>query len=229
MGGANAGDVASQTARDTIAEFVRQNRRRDQRPRPARRAIQAASRAVHQAARLAPRPPRHGHDRGRVPGREREARVIAHVGDSRAYLLRGGRLIQLTRDHTIVAELVDRGAISREDAEATPTRTCCRATSAPRPEARVDFNELELKAAIASCCAPTGSTATPRSRRSSTCSARATRPSTSRATSSSSRCAAAAATTCRRSSSRPAASRRPRPSSCDRAARSRGGSAASGS
>jgi protein phosphatase len=41
---------------------------------------------------------------------------IAHVGDSRAYLLRGGRLYRLTRDHTLAAEMVRRGVIPAEEA-----------------------------------------------------------------------------------------------------------------
>jgi protein phosphatase len=146
MGGANAGDVASQTARDTIAEFVRQNRRSATSGRILLdAAIQAASRAVHQAA--GSRHDRHGMGTTVVACLvESEKRaVIAHVGDSRAYLLRGGRLIQLTRDHTIVAELVDRGAISREDAEAHAYKNVLSRNLGARAEARVDFNELDLK------------------------------------------------------------------------------------
>jgi protein phosphatase len=41
---------------------------------------------------------------------------IVHVGDSRAYLLRGDTLHQLTRDHTFVQQLVDRGQMSRDEA-----------------------------------------------------------------------------------------------------------------
>jgi serine/threonine protein phosphatase PrpC len=41
---------------------------------------------------------------------------LAHVGDSRAYLLTGGRLEQLTRDHTVVQEMVDQQLIDRKDA-----------------------------------------------------------------------------------------------------------------
>lgn len=41
---------------------------------------------------------------------------VSHVGDSRAYLLKNDQLIQVTKDHTLVNELVDRGAISQEEA-----------------------------------------------------------------------------------------------------------------
>ena len=47
---------------------------------------------------------------------------IAHVGDSRAYLLRRGRLHRLTRDHTIAQALADAGAISSEAVDAHPMR-----------------------------------------------------------------------------------------------------------
>jgi protein phosphatase len=42
--------------------------------------------------------------------------VLSHLGDSRAYLLRGGQLHLLTRDHTLVQELVERGAVLPEQA-----------------------------------------------------------------------------------------------------------------
>jgi PPM family protein phosphatase len=48
--------------------------------------------------------------------------ILAHVGDSRAYLLRGGALHALTRDHTLVRELVDRGVVRPEQAASHPFR-----------------------------------------------------------------------------------------------------------
>lgn len=48
---------------------------------------------------------------------------VAHVGDSRAYLFRDGDLIQLTRDHTLVAHLIEEGQISEEEAAHHPHRS----------------------------------------------------------------------------------------------------------
>jgi protein phosphatase len=48
--------------------------------------------------------------------------VIGHIGDSRAYLFRGSKLLQLTRDHTLVQTLVDLGQLSAEEAARHPMR-----------------------------------------------------------------------------------------------------------
>lgn len=48
---------------------------------------------------------------------------MAHIGDSRAYLLRDGELVQLTRDHTYVQALIDEGRISEDERETHPARS----------------------------------------------------------------------------------------------------------
>ncbi len=54
--------------------------------------------------------------------------LVAHMGDSRAYQLRGGRFTQLTRDHSVVELLIEEGEITRNGAATHPARgqiTCC--------------------------------------------------------------------------------------------------------
>jgi protein phosphatase len=48
---------------------------------------------------------------------------LAHIGDSRAYLLRGDELVQLTRDHTYVQALIDEGRITEDERETHPARS----------------------------------------------------------------------------------------------------------
>ena len=47
---------------------------------------------------------------------------IAHVGDSRAYLIRGDKIEQLTKDHTLAEKMLDSGIISKDEAKASPHR-----------------------------------------------------------------------------------------------------------
>jgi protein phosphatase len=145
MGGANAGDIAAQTARDAIGAFVAEHRGALE-PRPLlEAAIQAGSAAVFAAA--ANRRERHGMGTTCVACLlvDPQHAVIGHVGDSRAYLLRDGRLQCLTRDHTIVEELVLRGLLSPEDAERHPHNSVLSRNLGATAETRVDLLDLELK------------------------------------------------------------------------------------
>src|SRR4051812_457960 len=70
---------------------------------------------------------------------ERDGTVtMGHVGDSRAYLLRGDRLEQLTDDHSLVAELVRRGELSPQAAEVHPQRSVITRALGTDPDVDVD-------------------------------------------------------------------------------------------
>jgi protein phosphatase len=69
---------------------------------------------------------------------------LGHVGDSRAYRLRDGKLEQLTRDHSLVAELERSGQISAEAAESHPQRSII--TRALGPEADVEVDTYTISA-----------------------------------------------------------------------------------
>ena len=74
-----------------------------------------------------------------------DAVVIAHVGDSRAYLFRDGDLIRLTRDHSLVEELVARGKLTEEQAEAHPQRSVITRALGPEPNVEVDIEAFPAR------------------------------------------------------------------------------------
>ena len=71
---------------------------------------------------------------------------LAHVGDSRAYLLRDGEMTQLTRDQTVVQRLVDEGRITPEEAEIHPQRSILTNALGVDREIEVEEASYELKA-----------------------------------------------------------------------------------
>ena len=69
---------------------------------------------------------------------------LVHVGDSRAYLLRGGDLASLTADHTLVAEQVRNGILTLEQAQTNPLRRMLIRALGVRAEVEIDIHEQEL-------------------------------------------------------------------------------------
>ena len=71
---------------------------------------------------------------------------IVHVGDSRAYLFREGQLTQLTRDHSMVQQLVEAGSITPEQAASHPGKNLITRALGVREDVRPEYQQLELKA-----------------------------------------------------------------------------------
>jgi protein phosphatase len=71
---------------------------------------------------------------------------LAHVGDSRAYLYRGGELHRITRDHTFVQELVDEGRISPDEVSTHPQRSLLTRVLDGRTEPELDLSLREVRA-----------------------------------------------------------------------------------
>jgi PPM family protein phosphatase len=69
---------------------------------------------------------------------------IAHVGDSRAYLLRSGNLQQLTNDHSLVAEQVRRGLITPQQAEESEMQSVLLRALGAHPEVEIDVDEVGI-------------------------------------------------------------------------------------
>jgi PPM family protein phosphatase len=120
MGGAQAGEVASRLAAAAFREFHDADEL-DPEERLAA-IIQEANRRIYERAA----------GDAEVSGMgttitaalvAADALVLGHVGDSRAYRLRGGKFEQLTDDHSLVADLVRSGRITPEEADAHPQRS----------------------------------------------------------------------------------------------------------
>jgi len=71
---------------------------------------------------------------------------LVHVGDSRAYLLRGGQLERITRDHTFVQGLIDEGRISADQAEHHPQRSLITRALDGRGDVELDTSVREVRA-----------------------------------------------------------------------------------
>ncbi|MBQ6949042.1 MAG: serine/threonine-protein phosphatase, partial [Firmicutes bacterium] len=74
-----------------------------------------------------------------------EKGYVVNIGDSRAYLVRDGEIMQLTRDHTYVNELLMQGSISEEEARRHPERNMITRAVGGDPTVRPDFFRFDLE------------------------------------------------------------------------------------
>jgi serine/threonine protein phosphatase PrpC len=72
--------------------------------------------------------------------------TVAHVGDSRAYLVRDGKMTRLTDDHSLVWELIRRGKLTEEQAETHPQRSVITRALGPEPSVEVDVEPYDARA-----------------------------------------------------------------------------------
>jgi serine/threonine protein phosphatase PrpC len=143
MGGAQAGEVASRTA---VEAFDRQL---PQAPpeQLLRETIEAANRAIHEQARSDPNLAGMGTTiTAAIVDADSEEVAIGHVGDSRAYRLRGGKLEQMTRDHSLVEEMRRKGQLTDAQAEDHPQRSIITRALGPEPEVEVDLQTVPAQA-----------------------------------------------------------------------------------
>jgi serine/threonine protein phosphatase PrpC len=133
MGGAQAGEVASRLAAGTLREASTDGTPEER----VAELIQEANRRVYQEA--GEDATRRGMGTTVTAALALDDRiVIGHVGDSRAYRIRGGELEQLTQDHSLVAELVRSGKLSPEEAENHPQRSVITRALGTDPDVDVD-------------------------------------------------------------------------------------------
>ncbi|MBM3317098.1 MAG: Stp1/IreP family PP2C-type Ser/Thr phosphatase [Candidatus Eisenbacteria bacterium] len=144
MGGRNGGEVASRLAVDLTVSRLRESLPAlGACPEPIpmagllSEALTSAGRAIH--ARAASSADLGGMGTTAVLAVARGSNLhVAHVGDSRAYLLRAGRLMPLTRDHSLVAEMVEKGEITSNEARTHRLRSILTQTLGGESAPQVD-------------------------------------------------------------------------------------------
>ena len=137
MGGAQAGEVASRVA---VEAFERAGEAEDADLAPEellRRTVQLANREIFELAQ--------GDSSRSGMGTTLTAALVrgdeisfGHVGDSRAYVLRDGKLKQITDDHSLVEELRRQGRLTRDQAAEHPQRSVITRALGPEPQVEVD-------------------------------------------------------------------------------------------
>ena len=140
LGGHEAGEVASAIAVETLRDHA-----------PRRPDAKALARAVKAANREVIRAAREGYGKAGMGTTmtaaivEGSHIVLAHVGDSRAYLLHAGALQQLTDDHSMVADMIRRGQLTDAEARYHPNRSVITRALGTDPNMVADTYEVDAE------------------------------------------------------------------------------------
>ena len=142
MGGAQAGEVASKTAAETFDRELPPGS-----PEQVLRAlIESANGEIHELARRDPSRAGMGTTiTAAIVNPQTDEVAVGHVGDSRAYRLRDGRLERLTRDHSLVEEMRRKGQLTDEQAEEHPQRSIITRALGPEAQVKVDVQTVAAK------------------------------------------------------------------------------------
>ncbi|MFW6086391.1 MAG: Stp1/IreP family PP2C-type Ser/Thr phosphatase, partial [Myxococcota bacterium] len=147
MGGAAAGEVASQMAVDTVYEVLQAGDAPTDRDDFARRLVHSVEEAggrIFSAAKM-DRTRRGMGTTATVAGLVDKMLFVGQVGDSRAYVLRNGELGLITKDQSLVNQLIEAGQLSEEEAEAFEHSNIILQALGTTEEVTVDLTFLELR------------------------------------------------------------------------------------
>jgi PPM family protein phosphatase len=150
MGGAAAGDLASAMAADLIYRHMAtvwaadEDASADRFAYRMKEAVELANQQIYGYAR------EHPEVRGMgttvtAAGVNGDELYLAQIGDSRAYLVRNGAAIQLTKDQSLMQRLVDAGELTEEEAEQSERRNIILQALGPDPRVKVDLTRQTLR------------------------------------------------------------------------------------
>ena len=150
MGGAAAGELASEMATKTIYEHLARAWRGDHETTGQRfayrlkEAVEVANTQIHSHAKAHPELRGMG-TTATAAGILGDALYLTQVGDSRAYLVRGGEATQLTKDQSLTQRLVEAGELTEEEAARSERKNIILQALGPDPKVKVDLTHQEIR------------------------------------------------------------------------------------
>ncbi|MGI6065591.1 MAG: Stp1/IreP family PP2C-type Ser/Thr phosphatase [Bacillota bacterium] len=142
MGGCAAGEVASAVAVETVSQVVLNNPGESP-GEILRNAVYQANNRIYEIARENPQYAGMG-TTITVSWIVEDLIYLAHVGDSRAYLIRNGEITSLTKDHSLVGELMREGGLTEEQAMTHPQKNILTRALGCNPLVEVDVAEVSF-------------------------------------------------------------------------------------
>ena len=147
MGGANGGSTASRIAAETIAEQLKElyniEKYHDDMEKLIKTAIAIANQRVYDMSLKVYSLSGMGTTVVAAVVKEEVVHIV-HAGDSRAYLYENGSLTQITKDHSMVQELVDIGQITPEEARNHPNKNIITRALGTRENLKTDYNGVKF-------------------------------------------------------------------------------------
>lgn len=144
MGGHNAGEVASNLAKDVLLSYVLNHRDEESPQEILNEALQNANRRIYKEGLLNEKCNGMGTTITAALLRGNELTVV-NVGDSRVYVLKEDKLIKVTKDHSLVQELLDNGTITIEEAKNHPNKNVITRAVGTNPVVKADYYELDIR------------------------------------------------------------------------------------
>lgn len=143
MGGHNAGEIASKLAVDSVIEYIKTYTIIENLERVLIDSIEYSNKKIYEVSKS--KQSLNGMGTTVTACLLQDGKMaIANVGDSRCYVIDKNGIVQVTKDHSLVQELVDNGSITQQEAQLHPNKNIITRALGTAPEVKVDTYLLDL-------------------------------------------------------------------------------------
>ena len=142
MGGHNAGEVASQVAVEAVIQYIKENKDTSDLKALLKDAIVHANSVIYNKSKENPDLKGMGTTITAYFKKGNES-MVANVGDSSCYIVKDDKISKITKDHSLVQQLIDEGTITEQEAKNHPNKNIITRAIGTSPDVDVDIFVLE--------------------------------------------------------------------------------------